>query len=109
MRGCVLEAWRRRIEHNHLVALLDHALPLLFELFFLIKHQLTLHDVKLCIRRHGLDIISILTVHLLASLEVAGLGLRSKGQSYFSRTEDAKSHRIVLSTNSSHVRHLSIV
>ena len=104
MRGLILETRRRRIENNHLVILLDHSLNVLLELLLVLKHHLALHDVVLCIGSHGLQVIAVFLIHLLASLQVIWLLDSAKGSCYFAGSQNTKTHGIVFASNCAHVR-----
>ena len=109
MCGSVLESRRGGIKDDHLIILLDNALHLVLELPLLLQHQLALHDIKLSVRSHGLDIVAVLASHLLASLQITGFRRRAECQRDFGRTKHPQAHSVVFAADGPHVRHFTTV
>lgn len=68
-----------------------------------------MHDVVFCIGSHGLQVIAVFLVHLLASLQVIWLLDSAEGSSYLAGSEHSEPHGIVFASNRAHVRQLTIV
>ena len=60
MRGLLLESRSRRIEHNHLLILLDVLFEVVPNSLLLLQHELTLKDALLSIAGELLDIVRTL-------------------------------------------------